>query len=153
MKHLNEVLFIYLVLINIFSLHILENGDVIDAREREILELRSRLNELMASYDEIVSNKSSLEFEINTYRRLLESEEAHVKKVNDSSSSFKQTTKTTTIIKEREYTPPPPPQPKPVINNFIDTKINQTEMQAKTTFQRSAKGLFSSSFFLIFILY
>jgi len=57
-----------------------ENGDVIDAREREILELRSRLNELMVSYDEIVSNKSSLEFEINTYRRLLESEEAHVKK-------------------------------------------------------------------------
>jgi len=57
-----------------------ENGDLIDVREREILELRSRLNELMASYDEIVSNKSSLEFEINTYRRLLESEEAHVKK-------------------------------------------------------------------------
>ncbi|CAF5143341.1 unnamed protein product, partial [Rotaria sp. Silwood1] len=46
-----------------------ENGDLIDTREREILELRSRLNQLMNSYDEILSNKSSLEFEINTYRR------------------------------------------------------------------------------------
>jgi chromosome segregation ATPase len=111
-----------------------ENGDVIDAREREILELRSRLNELMASYDEIVSNKSSLEFEINTYRRLLESEEAHVKKTKDISSTtiHHKITSTTTFP-----TPSPPSKPIPIIP---DTKINQTEMQAKTTFQRSAKG-------------
>jgi hypothetical protein len=91
----------------------------------------------MASYDEIVSNKSSLEFEINTYRRLLESEEKHVKRVNDSSSTIKTTT--TQIKKRHEYEVPPPP-PKPVITTVVDTKINQTEMQAKTTFQRSAKG-------------
>jgi intermediate filament protein if len=111
-----------------------ENGDVIDAREREILELRSRLNELMASYDEIVSNKSSLEFEINTYRRLLESEEAHVKKTKDISSTtiHHKITSTTTFP-----TPSPPSKP---ITIIPDTKINQTEMQAKTTFQRSAKG-------------
>jgi len=117
-----------------------ENGDLIDAREREILELRSRLNELMASYDEIVSNKSSLEFEINTYRRLLESEEAHVKKVNDISSSStiskKITTTTTTHVRQPDYIPSEPI--KPIISH--ETKINQTEMQAKTTFQRSAKG-------------
>jgi len=111
-----------------------ENGDLIDAREREILELRSRLNELMASYDEIVSNKSSLEFEINTYRRLLESEEAHVKKVNQTSSSSVRETKITTTTSRREYSPPP------VTKQVVETKINQTEMQAKTTFQRSAKG-------------
>jgi len=101
----------------------------------------------MASYDEIVSNKSSLEFEINTYRRLLESEEAHVKKV----SNIKQTTTTTTtFIRQPEYTPPPPPPPKP-IQIIQDTKINLTEMQAKTTFQRSAKGFFFSfSFFFFF---
>jgi len=114
-----------------------ENGDIIDGREREILELRSRLNELMAQYDEIVSNKSSLEFEINTYRRLLESEEAHVKKVKESSSSSSSTIKQTTthINRVQEYVSPPV---KPVI--VAETKINQTEMQAKTTFQRSAKG-------------
>ncbi len=90
----------------------------------------------MASYDEIVSNKSSLEFEINTYRRLLESEEAHVKKTKDISSTtiHHKITSTTTFP-----TPSPPSKPIPIIP---DTKINQTEMQAKTTFQRSAKGLF-----------
>lgn len=115
-----------------------ENGDILDAREREILELRSRLNELMASYDEIVSNKSSLEFEINTYRRLLESEEAHVRKINDTTRNIRQTvvTKTTTTTSSSSMSPPIRPAP-PVIP---ETKINQTEMQAKTTFQRSAKG-------------
>jgi len=121
-----------------------ENGDLIDGREREILELRSRLNDLMAAYDEIVSNKSSLEFEINTYRRLLESEEAHVKKVKDvktSSSSITTTTTTTNISRHNQdlYQPTPPPPP-PVRPTIVDTRINQTEMQAKTTFQRSAKG-------------
>ncbi|CAF2939828.1 unnamed protein product [Rotaria sp. Silwood2] len=126
-----------------------ENGDLIDTREREILELRSRLNQLMNSYDEILSNKSSLEFEINTYRRLLESEEAHVKKINQNQ----------TIIHHHQIISPtiqpqPQPQPPPITKTIqtdyssssttkktiIDTKINQTEMQAKTTFQRSAKG-------------
>jgi septal ring factor EnvC (AmiA/AmiB activator) len=128
---------------------VLENSDTLDARDRELLELHSRLNVLRVSYDEIASNKSSLEFEINTYRRLLESEEAHVKKINDSSSSLRQTSslistaKTTTSFSSNQggYSPPVRPaplQPMPV----PDTKINQTEMQAKTTFQRSAKGSF-----------
>jgi hypothetical protein len=93
----------------------------------------------MASYDEIVSNKSSLEFEINTYRRLLESEEAHVKKVSNTSSS---TTTTTTTTSSHIHHPSPPIKQQPPPATIIhDTKINQTEMQAKTTFQRSAKGL------------
>ena len=126
-----------------------ENGDLIDSREREILELRSRLNQLMANYDEIVSNKSCLEFEINTYRRLLESEEAHAKKTHEvSSSSIRQSnistsTSTTTFVKQKDFsTPSPPTRP---IQTIAETKINQTEMQAKTTFQRSAKGFSSSS--------
>lgn len=124
---------------------------MIDAREREILELRSHLNDLMASYDEIVSNKSSLEFEINTYRRLLESEEGRIRET-------KHTIKTTTHISStssqqqqhhhhsqqqiiRHPSPPPPPQPVQTNKTLINEKlINQTEMQAKTTFQRSAKG-------------
>jgi len=125
-----------------------ENGDVLDAREREILELRSRLNELMAQYDDIVSNKSSLEFEINTYRRLLESEEAHANRVKETpSKSTHQTTITTTTTtsgKISEFSHPSPPyRPPPIVppaTNIPETKINQTEMQAKTTFQRSAKG-------------
>lgn len=118
-----------------------ENGDLLDAREREILELRSRLNELMAQYDDIVSNKSSLEFEINTYRRLLESEEAHANRVQHSSTTKISTTSTTTNTKIIDYpTPSPPFRPQPPTPNIPETKINQTEMQAKTTFQRSAKG-------------
>jgi len=114
-----------------------ENGDSIDAREREILELRARLSELMVSYDEIVSNKSSLEFEINTYRRLLESEEAHAHRFQDRTSIQKHIT-TTTVTQHRPEVPSPPIRiPQPPIEQ---TKINQTEMQAKTTFQRSAKG-------------
>ena len=94
----------------------------------------------MASYDEIVSNKSSLEFEINTYRRLLESEEAHVKKINQSSTTIRQT-----HIHESNYISTSPirqPSSVPIEPRIdhVERKINQTEMQAKTTFQRSAKG-------------
>ena len=104
----------------------------------------------MVSYDEIVSNKSSLEFEINTYRRLLESEEAHVKKVPSSSSSSssairQSTTTITNLNRPTEYSPPTI-KSTPIIP---DTKINQTEMQAKTTFQRSAKGFFFFFFFFL----
>ena len=103
----------------------------------------------MASYDEILSNKSSLEFEINTYRRLLESEEAHVKKSNEVSSHSrreKTSTTSTTFIRQSDHSTISPPQrPVPIIS---ETKINQTEMQAKTTFQRSAKGFKSFLSFL-----
>lgn len=117
-----------------------ENGDLIDTREREILELRSRLNQLMNSYDEILSNKSSLEFEINTYRRLLESEEAHVNKIKETSSKTHITSNissssSSSIIKQSQYDNSASTQ-----KTVLDTKINQTEMQAKTTYQRSAKG-------------
>lgn len=56
------------------------NGYEIDQRERELAEMRGRLHELMADYDELMSSKTSLEFEINTYRRLLESEETRTTK-------------------------------------------------------------------------
>ena len=56
------------------------NGYAIDQREREIAEVRQRLHELMVDYDELMNSKTSLEFEINTYRRLLESEETRTTK-------------------------------------------------------------------------
>lgn len=100
----------------------------------------------MNSYDEILSNKSSLEFEINTYRRLLESEEAHVKKINEttfspSSTNISRNHQNISKITKTEQTITTTKQ-----NLINETKINQTEMQAKTTFQRSAKG-----FYFIFI--
>ncbi|CAF0818254.1 unnamed protein product [Didymodactylos carnosus] len=121
-----------------------ENTDNIDSREREILELRSKLNELMASYDEIASNKSSLEFEINTYRRLLESEEAHAHKFGDKtqiSTTHKEWIRRETTESSSRHEKHVSPQ-RPIIPPVIadSTKISQTEMQAKTTFQRSAKG-------------
>jgi chromosome segregation ATPase len=48
-------------------------------RDREISTLREKISELMATYDELMSRKTSLEFEINTYRRLLECEETRIK--------------------------------------------------------------------------
>ncbi|CAF3321836.1 unnamed protein product, partial [Rotaria sp. Silwood2] len=44
-------------------------------RDREIQELRSRLEELGRDYDELVTTKSSLDAEIAIYRKLLEGEE------------------------------------------------------------------------------
>jgi len=48
-------------------------------RDREIAILREKISDLMATYDELMSRKTSLEFEINTYRRLLECEETRIK--------------------------------------------------------------------------
>lgn len=62
------------------------NGYELDQREREIAEIRTRLHELMADYDELMNSKTSLEFEINTYRRLLESEETRTTKTTSSRS-------------------------------------------------------------------
>jgi hypothetical protein len=48
-------------------------------RDREISALREKISELMATYDELMNRKTSLEFEINTYRRLLECEETRIR--------------------------------------------------------------------------
>jgi len=58
-------------------------------RDREIAILREKISDLMATYDELMSRKTSLEFEINTYRRLLECEETRIK-TNVSAVSGKQ---------------------------------------------------------------
>lgn len=70
-----------------------ENQSHMADRDREISLLREQISDLMATYDELMSRKTSLEFEINTYRRLLECEETRIKtnasKSSDSSSSYK----------------------------------------------------------------
>lgn len=63
------------------------NGYEIDQRERELCDVRAKLHELMADYDELMSSKTSLEFEINTYRRLLESEETRTTKTRNTNAS------------------------------------------------------------------
>ncbi len=55
------------------------NQITIIERDREITTLREKISELMATYDELMNRKTSLEFEINTYRRLLECEETRIK--------------------------------------------------------------------------
>lgn len=47
---------------------------LIDEKEAEIKELRRRQQELLADYDELTRMKTTLEEEIQTYRRLLEGE-------------------------------------------------------------------------------
>lgn len=81
------------------------NGFTLDAKDRDIAELRSKLQELMADYDELMSNKTTLEFEINTYRRLLESEETRSSRVQPVSTNITSTTPTFR------------PAPRPVVSN------------------------------------
>ena len=107
------------------------NGFTLDQREREIAEIKAKLQELMGDYDELMNNKASLEFEINTYRRLLESEESRTSKLADNSVIYKKPAPTTV------YRPPSPPAQ--------DYKLTTSEMSSKTTFQRSAKGPVSIS--------
>jgi intermediate filament protein if len=69
------------------------NGFTLDSKDRDIAELRAKLQELMADYDELMSNKTTLEFEINTYRRLLESEETRTTRAPISSTIIDSTTR------------------------------------------------------------
>jgi intermediate filament protein if len=56
------------------------NSSTIEEQSKQISNIKTRLQELMDDYDELMKNKSTLEFEINTYRRLLESEEVRTSK-------------------------------------------------------------------------
>ncbi len=63
------------------------NGLTLDHHDRDIAEMRAKLQELMGDYDELMNNKASLEFEINTYRRLLESEETRTTRVGSNAGN------------------------------------------------------------------
>lgn len=117
-----------------------ENGLTLDQRDRDISEMRQRLQELMGDYDELMNNKASLEFEINTYRRLLESEEtrsSRVAQAEQSSTRHRQQTVSSSSSSAPVAQVPQLPQG--------DGRIGATEMSSKTTFQRSAKGPVSIS--------
>jgi intermediate filament protein if len=141
-----------------------DNGLTLDQRDREINEMRARLQELMGDYDELMNNKASLEFEINTYRRLLESEETRSSRAprtttstykmtssvsattaghsSSSSSSYHRPTSSsispTRGISQQLSQQPPQSQ-------SGDFRLTSAEMSSKTTFQRSAKGPVSIS--------
>ena len=67
-----------------------ENLIAVSEREREISILREKISELMSTYDDLLGRKTSLEFEINTYRRLLECEETRIRTASEVSSGFYQ---------------------------------------------------------------
>lgn len=120
-----------------------ENGLTLDQRDRDISEMRQRLQELMNDYDELMNNKASLEFEINTYRRLLESEETRTSRMEREGSSTRYVQRT-----ESRQQAAAPVQAAPVAQQAVpqaDFRLNATEMSSKTTFQRSAKGPVSIS--------
>jgi len=56
-------------------------------KDREIATLREKIQELMQTYDELMNRKTSLEFEINTYRRLLECEETRIRTKTQASTT------------------------------------------------------------------
>jgi len=65
-------------------------------RDRDIANLRDKIAELMSTYDELMNRKTSLEFEINTYRRLLECEETRIRTGGPNYSYSSSTSRTTT---------------------------------------------------------
>lgn len=148
------------------------NGFQLDQRDRDISELRSKLQDMIGDYDQLMNNKTSLEFEINTYRRLLESEEH--RSARNQEKNREQPPTYTNVFTDRFKTPaasyeapvskpisinvtqkePPqqapvvqPPQHQPVSGSETpnDVRLSTSEMSAKTTFQRSAKGPVSIS--------
>ena len=120
-----------------------ENGLTLDQRDRDISEMRQRLQELMGDYDELMNNKASLEFEINTYRRLLESEETRTTRIQQSEGTrYRQNTSSSSLSSA--------PVVQPVVQSMptlpaADFRLSSSEMSSKTTFQRSAKGPVSIS--------
>ena len=120
-----------------------ENGLTLDQRDRDISEMRQRLQELMGDYDELMNNKASLEFEINTYRRLLESEETRTTRIQQSEGTrYRQNTSSSSLSSA--------PVVQPVVASIptlpaADFRLSSSEMSSKTTFQRSAKGPVSIS--------
>lgn len=77
--------------------------------DREMADLKARIYDQMLNCDELMTNKASLEFEINTYKRLLDSEETGGRKSdmnNNSSNSIsanKATSTTTTTTKNNKF--------------------------------------------------
>jgi len=115
------------------------NGFALDQRDRDIAEMRAKLQELMGDYDELMNNKASLEFEINTYRRLLESEETRPLRQNFQTVQ-PNVYKPSTVISPNIPTTAQQPS-----SDTGDYRMTSTEMSSKTTFQRSAKGPVSIS--------
>ena len=115
------------------------NGLALDERDRDINDIRSKLQDLIGDYDQLMNNKTSLEFEINTYRRLLESEEHRTHKIQQQEQRAPPTRYVPTQVQ-------PPVSQIPVVNEpATDVRLSTSEMSAKTTFQRSAKGPVSIS--------
>ncbi|RNA18535.1 intermediate filament ifa-1 [Brachionus plicatilis] len=125
-----------------------DNAFALDEKDRDLADLKGRLHDLMADYDELMSNKASLEFEISTYRRLLECEEtrgtrnpAHIDTNNNHQRAQPP-------VYQQSYSPtyyqPPASQTPPSFSPRAPT-INPSEMSSKTTYQRSAKGPVSIS--------
>ncbi|KAL7674278.1 hypothetical protein ACOME3_000556 [Neoechinorhynchus agilis] len=71
-----------------------------DERDREIMDLRAKFEQVLAEYDDLVSSKTTLDTEIAVYRKLLESEE------HRNRSPFE-------IDRQPSSPPPPPPPPQP----------------------------------------
>ena len=102
----------------------------LEQKEREISEIKAKLQELMGDYDELMSNKASLEFEINTYRRLLESEE------NRSSTIVSSSTTTSSTSSSKVSRPIPAP---------IETKKESEESQRSRLNSTNVESVFSNS--------
>ncbi|CAF0822808.1 unnamed protein product [Brachionus calyciflorus] len=123
------------------------NGFALDEKDREIGDLRNKLSDLMTDYDELMSNKASLEFEINTYRRLLESEETrNIRTETDTNNNLSRPAPNTYQAStfSPNYYQPSSSQASPNYSQKVPT-INPSEMSSKTTYQRSAKGPVSIS--------
>lgn len=125
------------------------NALTLDEKDRELVEIKAKLHDLMTDYDELMSNKASLEFEISTYRRLLECEETresrHPKKIDTNNNHQRPQSVYESSFSPSYYQPAPSRSPPSFSPNAKAPTINPSEMSSKTTYQRSAKGPVSIS--------
>lgn len=123
------------------------NAFDLDEKDRELADLKGRLQDLMSDYDELMSNKASLEFEISTYRRLLECEETRGTR-NPTQIDTNNNHQRPQPGYQPSYSPTyyqPPVSQTPSSFSPRAPSINPSEMSSKTTYQRSAKGPVSIS--------
>lgn len=88
---------------------------ILSQKERELDEAREKYNDTLVGVDALMNNKISLEFEINTYRRLLDLENAKIIKKEK-------------VVVQKE---------KPTVDESLSSKIITN---AKNIIDRTAKG-------------
>nr|CAB38181.1 cytoplasmic intermediate filament protein [Phoronis ijimai] len=109
-------------------------------KEQEIAELRAGLEQLMANLDRVTDAKLSLELEITAYRLMLEGEETRLSNDRDKNAAGDSPRKSRDSGKGAPASNDSATKPASSVAQSGGEKPDDGEMQAKTTYSRTAKG-------------